>query len=150
MKSIAIVALLTLPALTASAAEEIVRRGEAIAADAVVVPLADVLAKPDRYAKKPVLVEGVISTSCTNKGCWMQVAPAAGQKAVRVTFKNYGFFIPLDAKGMHARAVGITKTRKLSEREADHLEDEGAKLTRNADGTVTEVSFVASGVELRK
>ena len=150
MKSIAIVALLVLPALNASAGEEIVRRGEAIAADAVVVPLADVLAKPDSYAKKAVLVEGVISTSCTNKGCWMQLAPAAGQKAMRVTFKDYGFFIPLDAKGMRARALGVTKTRTLSKREADHLEGEGAKLTRNADGTVREVSFVASGVELRR
>ena len=150
MKSIVIVALLALPAVKASAAEEIVRRGEAIAADAVVVPLADVLAKPDSYAKTAVLVEGVISTSCTNKGCWMQLAPAAGEKAVRVTFKDYGFFIPLDAKGMRARAVGVTKTRILSKREADHLEGEGAKLTRNADGTVREVSFVASGVELRK
>jgi hypothetical protein len=67
-----------------------------------------------------------------------------------VTFKDYGFFIPLDSKGMRARAEGVTVTKQLSKKEADHLEGEGAKLARNADGTASEVSFIANGVELRK
>ena len=59
-------------------------------------------------------------------------------------------FIPLQAQGMKARAEGVTSVKVLSKADADHLEGEGAKLTRNADGTANEISFVASGVELRK
>ena len=130
--------------------DEMIRRGEPIAKDAAVVPLARVLATPEKFAKTPVLVEGLIEQVCTNKGCWMQLVPAAGEAGMRVTFKNYAFFVPLDSKGMIARAEGVTKTRTLSKKEADHLEGEGAKLTRNRDGIAREVSFVARGVELRK
>jgi len=137
-------------ATTAFAAEEVVQRGAAISKEAKAVALADVLAKPDAYSKDAVLVEGVIAASCTNKGCWMQLASGEGKDGVRVTFKDYGFFIPLDAKGMKARAEGVTVVKELSKAEVDHLEGEGAKIARKEDGTAIEVSFVANGVELRK
>jgi hypothetical protein len=132
------------------AGNEVIKRGAAIPADARTVALSDVLAKPADYQKTPVVVEGVIEKNCTNKGCWMELAPEKGKNGVRVTFKDYGFFIPLDSKGMRARAEGVTVTKQLSKKEADHLEGEGAKLARNADGTASEVSFIANGVELRK
>jgi len=125
-------------------------RGAAISADARVVPLEQVLKAPADFTKTPVVVEGVITKNCSNKGCWMELSPAAGKAGVRVTFKDYAFFIPLDAKGMRVRAEGVTVTKSLSKAHADHLEGEGAKLKRNADGSATEVSFVASGVELQK
>ena len=81
----------------------------------------------------------------------MQIAPEAGKPGMRVTFKDYGFFVPTDSKGMKARAEGVVEVKTLTKAQADHLEHEdGAKLTRNADGTAREVAFVASGVELRK
>ena len=39
---------------------------------------------------------------------------------------------------------------ELLQHEIDHLEEEGAKLVRKADGTAVEVSFVANGVELSR
>lgn len=141
---------LLLVAATAFAGDEVITRGSAIPNDAKTVALAEVLASPDAYTKEPVVVEGVIATSCTRKGCWMQLAPAEETQGVRVTFKDYKFFIPLQSKGMKARAEGVAVVKTLSKREADHLEEEGAKLTRKEDGTALEVSFVANGVELRK
>ena len=38
----------------------------------------------------------------------------------------------------------------FSKADADHLIAEGVALTRNPDGTATEVSFLAQAVELRK
>ncbi|HVE72162.1 MAG TPA: DUF4920 domain-containing protein [Thermoanaerobaculia bacterium] len=139
---------LLLLATTAFAAETITR-GAAISRDAKSVKLAEVLANPDAYTKTPVVVEGTVTTACERKGCWMQLA-AEGKPAVRVTFKDYGFFVPLDSKGAAARAEGVTVVKTLSKKDADHLEEEGAKLTRNPDGTAKEVSFVASGVELTR
>ena len=135
---------------TAVSAADVVRRGEAVPANAKPISVAKVLESPDAYAKDAVVVEGLVETACTNKGCWMQLVPAKGEPGMRVTFKDYGFFVPLDSKGMQARAQGVTKVKILSKKEADHLAGEGAKLVRNPDGTAREVSFVATGVELRR
>ncbi|MEO8382863.1 MAG: DUF4920 domain-containing protein [Acidobacteriota bacterium] len=135
---------------TAVSAGEIITRGAAVSRDAKVVPLTKVLESPDAYTKDAVVVEGLITTACERKGCWMQLAAGEGQPSVRVTFKDYAFFVPLDSKGMKARAEGVTTVKKLSKADADHIEGEGAKLKRNEDGTANEVSFVASGIELTK
>ena len=126
------------------------KRGAAVPRGAA-VSVEKLLAASGRYEKRPVIVEGIIDRACTKKGCWMQLASAKGSpSAVRVTFKDYAFFIPLDAEGMRARAHGVVKVKTLSRGEAEHLVGEGAKLERRSDGTAREISFVASGVELRK
>jgi hypothetical protein len=51
---------------------------------------------------------------------------------------------------MQARMEGSVSVKTLSKEDADHLAEEGAQLTRNPDGTANEVSFVATGVELRQ
>jgi hypothetical protein len=51
---------------------------------------------------------------------------------------------------MKARMEGVVEIKKLSKEDVDHLTGEGAKISRNADGTAREVSFVATGVELTK
>jgi hypothetical protein len=135
---------------TTAFAGEVITRGTAIPKDTKAIPLAQVLASPDAYTKEAVVVEGVIAASCSRKGCWMQLAPAADAQGVRVTFKDYAFFIPLDAKGMKVRAEGVAVVKTLSKADADHLEEEGAKLVRQKDGTALEVSFVANGVELTR
>ena len=141
--------VLTVVATTALA-DDVIKRGAAVPADTKAVPLATVLENPAEYVKTPVVVAGGIEKGCTNKGCWIQLAPEAGKQAVRVTFKDYGFFVPLDSKGFNARAEGVTSIKVLPKKDVDHLESEGAKFKRNADGSANEVSFVASGIELRK
>lgn len=111
-----------------------------------------VLASPEKFAGKTVAVEGVIVRSCKKEGCWMEMAAKEGGKSVRVTFGDHAFFIPLNAAGMKVKAQGTFKTKTLSKEHVDHLiNDDGAKFdSRNPDGTVTEVSFDATGVELTK
>lgn len=142
--------LLTLLIATTAFAGDVVTRGAAISKDAKSVPLADVLAKPEAFTKEAIVVEGLVENACANKGCWMQVVPEAGKAGVRVTFKDYGFFVPTDSKGRRARMEGTITVKTLSKEEADHLAGEGAKLNRAEDGTAREVSFVATGVELTK
>lgn len=148
MKKLALV--LTLAATTAFAAEEVIKRGAAISADAKTVALTKVLAAPKEYTETPVVVEGLVEKACTKKGCWMQIVPEEGKPGVRVTFKDYGFFVPTSSAGMKVRAEGVASVKTLSKEDAEHLEGEGAKLSKNEDGTANEVSFIANGVELRK
>ncbi len=116
------------------------------------VSLAKVMAKPDDYAGKMVRVEGVIVRSCKMEGCWLELAPAKDAKSVRVKMKDHAFFVPLDSAGASAKVEGVFAVKTLTKAEVDHLiNDDGAKFDkRNADGSVTEISFEAVGVELRR
>jgi hypothetical protein len=129
----------------------VLKRGAALG-NSKKVSLAKVLAAPDKYAGQTVRVEGVIVRSCKAEGCWMELAPQENAKAVRVKMKDHGFFIPLNAAGAAAKAEGVFAVKTLSKEEVKHMiEDDGAKFENvNPDGTVTEVSFVASGVELTR
>ncbi|HLT29200.1 MAG TPA: DUF4920 domain-containing protein [Myxococcaceae bacterium] len=114
------------------------------------VPLASLLKNPSAYAGKTVLVEGQVRKACEKKGCWMELATDAKGAGVRVTFKDYAFFVPLDSAGSLARVEGVVKVADLSESHAKHLQDEGAIVPRGKDGKPREVQLLASGVELRR
>ena len=115
--------------------------------------IADLLAKPDAWKEKTVTVEGKVRKACTRKGCWMEVAASEkeGTPGCRVTFKDYGFFVPLDAAGSAARVQGKVEVDTLSASAVRHYEEEGAKFPgKRPDGTAPEVRIVATGVELRR
>jgi hypothetical protein len=127
------------------------KRGAPIG-DSSKVSLNDVLKDPSKYAGKSVLVEGVVVRSCKAEGCWAEVAENKDSKSVRIKMKDHGFFIPLNSAGAFARVEGTVQLKTLSKEQVDHMiNDDGAKFAnRNADGTVTEVSFEAAGIELKR
>ena len=131
---------------------EKITRGAALTGKVPKVSLAEALKSPEKFAGKTVSVSGVIVRSCKMEGCWMQLAPSKDAESARVTFGNHDFFIPLNAAGLNATAEGKFAIKNLSKTEVDHLiNEDGAKFDkRNADGGVTEISFVATGVELSK
>ncbi|WIG95435.1 DUF4920 domain-containing protein [Myxococcus sp. SDU36] len=126
-------------------------RGEPLKG-AKAVKLADVLARPQAHDGKTVLLEGQVRKACERKGCWMELAATGQDKGpgVRVTFKDYGFFVPLDSAGSQARVEGVLKVAELTDSRAQHYESEGAIVPRGADGKPREVQLVATGVELRR
>jgi len=70
-------------------------------------------------------VEGTIKEVCAKKGCWMTLSTET-EKDVMVRFKDYGFFMPLDAKG----SVIVNGKAYISETSVEDLkhyaEDAGA------------------------
>jgi len=139
----------TRPQSRPAKAGEVVMRGAPLGVSPV-VPIPKLLEDPDAHVGKKITIQGVAERVCTKKGCWMELSPEPGKPGLRVTFKDYGFFVPLDSKGMKVRAEGEIALRELSKEHADHLAAEGARIHRNADGTATEVGFVATGVVLQK
>ncbi|MDM7922244.1 MAG: DUF4920 domain-containing protein [Pyrinomonadaceae bacterium] len=129
---------------------EKITRGAALVRGVKKSTVEKAFASPDKVAGKTVEVSGVIVRSCKKEGCWMEMADKEGGKSVRVTFGDHLFYIPLNSAGMKVKAQGVFKTNVLSKEKVDHLiNDDGAKFdNRNADGSVTEVSFDATGVEL--
>ncbi len=113
--------------------------------------IAEVVANVETLATQSVLVEGVVQKVCQNKGCWMEIADAAGSNgpSCRVIFKDYGFFVPKDSQGVRARLYATVQVATVSPQRVRHLEQEGARFSqRRQDGSATEVKLVASGVEL--
>lgn len=111
--------------------------------------LAELLAQPEAHLNKTLLVEGSVRRACSRKGCWMEVASDAASPGVRVTFKDYGFFVPTDSAGSRALIQGVVELEEVKKSHVDHLESEGAKFERKReDGSALEVRLVANGVEL--
>lgn len=133
-------------------AGEKITRGVALVKGVKKASVEKAFKEPAKVADKTVELNGVVVRSCKKEGCWAEIADKDGGKSVRVTFGDHAFFIPLNAAGMKVRAQGTFKTKVLPKEHVDHLiNDDGAKFdNRNADGTVTEVSFDATGVELTK
>lgn len=105
-----------------------------------------VAAKAPEMAGKTVQVSGTVKSACVKKGCWMVLA---GEKArARITFKDYGFFVPLDAAGSAAVVEGAVEVKTLSEAERKHLAEDAGKTI--ADIPEHELRVVATAVELRR
>jgi hypothetical protein len=99
------------------------------------------------YSGKTVKTEGVVSAVCQGSGCWMTLK--SGDRSVRVTFKDYGFFVPMDSAGATAVMEGVFNVKTISEATAKHYASETAGGKPDAiKGDQKELSFVASGVEL--
>jgi hypothetical protein len=116
-----------------------------------VLSLADVLASPERFRDQAITVEGHVRSACTRRGCWMEVAESADPKlpGCRVTFKDYGFFVPTDSAGSRAKVQGTLGVDTLPPERVAHLESEGGQFPhKNPDGSVDELRLVANGVEL--
>lgn len=110
-------------------------------------PLAALLAAPEDYAERNVLVRAEVAEVCQKKGCWTILRD--GEAFVRVRFAGYAFFVPKDSAGRTASAQGQLTVRTLSEREARHYASETAGGDPAAiDGPQREVGFLATGIRL--
>ncbi len=117
------------------------------------VQLSQLLQAPTSYSGKKVRVEGHVRRACSAKGCWMELstAPDPGAPACRVTFKDYGFFVPTDSAGSRATVEGEVNLKRVTPAHVRHYEGEGASFAaKHADGSADEVRLVATGVELRR
>ncbi|WP_046745962.1 DUF4920 domain-containing protein [Kordia zhangzhouensis] len=92
-----------------------------------------------------------INSVCSKKGCWMRL-DLGEEEEVMVKFKDYGFFMPLDAKG----EVIVNGKAFLQETSVDELKHyaEDAGKSEEEIAKITEpkktVAFVADGVLLKK
>ncbi len=107
------------------------------------------LASVAKVEAETVQLSGEIESTCAMKGCWMKVKLSDG-KTVRVTFKDYGFFVPTSGvQGKTATVNGQLSKKEISVETLKHYaedagksEEEIAKIT----SPKMEYAFVADGV----
>jgi hypothetical protein len=105
--------------------------------------LAALLESPDEYVDTAVRVEARISQVCQKKGCFM--IATSGDKAVRISFRDYAFFVPTDTGGKTVTLTGTVVERVLSEEQAAHFRQDAGSDTIQA-GKVYEI--VANAVSI--
>lgn len=60
-----------------------------------------------------IKITGEVDAVCQKKGCWMEIKNANGEN-IRVTFKDYAFFMPMDCSGKTAIMNGVAKIEETS------------------------------------
>ncbi len=88
-----------------------------------------------------------ITGACQTKGCWMTV-DAAG-KQIRVSFKDYDFFVPLDSEGHQTTVNGTLYYDTLTVAQLKHYAMD-ANASDDSINSITEpvltLSYEATGV----
>lgn len=96
----------------------------------------------------PVTVVTTISEVCSKKGCFFIAQD--GDFTARITFKDYGFFIPTDSQGKEVVLVGDFSSIVLSEAQAKHYAEDAGKDAEKVVGQQKEYSIIATSVVVPK
>jgi Domain of unknown function (DUF4920) len=95
-------------------------------------------------------VKGPIRGVCQKKGCWMTV-DIGNNQTMRVTFKDYGFFVPLESTGNIALMEGFAKRTTTTVAQLRHYAEDAKKSKAEVDAITEDqvaVTFEAVGVIL--
>lgn len=79
--------------------------------DAISVKALNDKMRADTTARFSGKVKGKIVDVCKSKGCYIRLEPQAGSEPITVRFKDYGYFLPQDAKGKTAVLEGQARIR---------------------------------------
>lgn len=99
-----------------------------------------------------VKLTGEIAACCQSSGCWMDLEMGDGEK-LKVTFKDYAFFIPKDSKGKTTFVEGVAKKELIPVETLRHYAmDEGKSKEEIAAINEPEwaYTFEAKGVLIKE
>lgn len=115
-----------------------------------VVAASQVTSLVEHGEEKELTVEAKINECCQKKGCWMNV-DLGNDEEMRVTFKDYGFFMPLDCGGKTAIMKGIAYYDTIPVDYLRHYAEDAGKPQEEIEA-ITEpelqLVFEATGVKL--
>jgi len=94
-----------------------------------------------------------IKEVCSKKGCWMTLPAGNDDETIMVRFKDYGFFMPLDAAGKEVIVAGKAFVNEVSVADLKHYAEDAGKTSEEI-ASITEpameFAFEANGVLLKK
>ncbi len=92
-----------------------------------------------------------VTEVCQKKGCWMNVDLGNGE-VMKVTFKDYAFFVPTDNAAMSGKEVimqGTAKFATISVEDQKHYAEDAGSTKEEIDAIKepkNEITFEATGV----
>ncbi|MCH7816227.1 MAG: DUF4920 domain-containing protein [Proteobacteria bacterium] len=111
------------------------------------ISLRQAIANIERNGDQHIKIQGQITEVCQAMGCWMILVD--GDTYARITFEDYGFFVPIETSMQRSVVYGVLSETVLSGEQAHHFaQDAGAQSTLELEGEVKEYSIVARAVQL--
>lgn len=151
MKNVLIIGLIMSASVGAFAQTDVSYHGKKISEKGA-IPATQLVTKMGEKDKMPAKVEGTVEDVCKMKGCWMKVKTGDGQ-VMRVSFKDYGFFVPKDIVGKTVVLEGTAETTTTPVAELRHYAEDAGKSKEEIE-KITEpekaLTFVADGVIVKK
>lgn len=115
------------------------------------IQMAELMKQMQSQQTLAATVEGKVSSVCQAKGCWMKIETGTGE-TIRVTFKDYGFFVPKDLAGSTVFMKGTASYNVTSVEELRHYAED-AKKSKEEIEKITEpkreLVFEADGVLIK-
>lgn len=145
---LAALAVFSLDAATAAEAPRSARKGVTYGAGVTAGERStlDAVMKAKTFGRS-IRITGSVTEVCKVKGCWMMLRD--GKTQVRVTFKDYGFFMPKNLVGRKVALEGVLTEETLTEKDARHYAEDAGKSPKEIAaiiGDQNEYSFEATGV----
>lgn len=116
------------------------------------IQLASLISEMNSNDSVMAVVEAKVTEVCQAKGCWMKVDLPNGE-SMRVTFKDYGFFMPKDLAGKSVKMNGVAKIEETDVETLKHFAEDGGESEEEIakiNEPRMDYKFVASGVKLMK
>ncbi|MCF6360269.1 MAG: DUF4920 domain-containing protein [Cyclobacteriaceae bacterium] len=124
---------------------KITNHGEVIT-DEGAISSADFLSKFESKDSLEIKLTANITEVCSKKGCWMKLDMDNG-KTMRVTFKDYGFFVPKDAAGRTAIIQGVAKMDTVDIATLKHYAEDADASQEEIDAiTEPEINYAFEAV----
>jgi len=113
------------------------------------IPLVEVVSQLEKESSMPeAKISAKIVDVCPNKGCWLKLELPDGKQAT-VKMKDYGFFVPLAAKGKTVVIEGQASIKTVSVNELRHFAEDAKKSKAEIEAITQpkkEVNILAKGI----
>ncbi|PZX54882.1 DUF4920 domain-containing protein [Algoriphagus chordae] len=96
-------------------------------------------------------ISGEINEVCTKKGCWLTMDLPNGE-TMRVTFKDYEFFVPKNSQGYPVILEGIAVLTETDVETQRHYAEDGGMSKEDVEKITEpkrEITFEATGVVIK-
>ena len=111
--SLLLVALLNTPAF----ASNVETFGEKLTISEI-TKISEILAAPEQFVGKKVLVKGMVVDVCAKRGCWMYLASDKPFEKIQIKVLDGVIVFPMSARGKEALVEGEIEALKYSKEEA--------------------------------
>lgn len=124
--------------------------GEAISEDGALA-LGQLVSHLETNGEFEGKIVGEIKEVCSKKGCWMTIDLPNGE-TMRVTFKDYGFFVPKNSQGFPVIIEGVATKTVTDVETLRHFAEDGGKSKEEIEAITQpklEYAFEAVGVIIK-
>lgn len=119
--------------------------------DKEVVLLSEMVSRVESNGTFEGKIAGEIKEVCTKKGCWFAMELPNGT-SMRVTFKDYGFFIPTNSQGFPIVLQGVATLAETDVETLRHFAEDQGKSKEEVEAITEpkkEITFEATGVVIK-